>query len=57
MRTKKQNISELMPLLSRQTGEEKLRIAFDLSRFVSKLRKAGENYENTAKGRGAGRTA
>lgn len=56
MRQRKQASLDLINFLSKQTGEQKLRIAFDLSRFVGKLRKAGENYENTVKGSGAGRT-
>ena len=36
--------SDILSLLSRQRGEEKLRISFHLSEFVRKLRKQGELY-------------
>jgi hypothetical protein len=57
MKQNKHKNLDLIALLKSQTGEQKLRIAFDLSKFVKKLRKAGENYEGTIKRSGAGRTA
>lgn len=57
MRQRKQASVDLINLLAKQTGEQKLRIAFDLSKFVNKLRKAGDSYAKTVKGPGAGRTA
>lgn len=49
MKQKKLSIPNLIELLSNQTAEEKLRIAFDLSKFVVKLREEGNNFEKTFK--------
>lgn len=44
MKRQKITIRYLLKKLAMQSGEEKLRIAFGLSSFVSKIRSAGEAY-------------
>jgi len=46
---KHKQLSEILRLLALQSGEEKIRIALDLSAFVRKLRKEGE--QNNEKNR------
>lgn len=38
-------VSKILPLLQKQSGEDKLRIAFRLNVFVDKLRAEGKKYE------------
>ena len=44
MRRQKITINSLLKKLSMQSGEEKLRIAFNLSSFVNKIKSAGKTY-------------
>ncbi|MBI2430541.1 MAG: hypothetical protein HYV39_00835 [Candidatus Levybacteria bacterium] len=47
---KKDAFSNLLYKLSKQSGQEKLRISFQLSQFVRQLRKQGELYAKKKQG-------
>lgn len=49
--------SKIIVLLAKQNPEEKLRIAFQLTEFVDRLRREGSIYEKANKGFRSGATA
>lgn len=53
----KYTFQDVIRVLSRQNGEEKLRLAFKLSQFVKKLRAQGAIYGKEQQRRRAGTAA